>query len=126
VARIEPLADLVTEEILVKVTFDSLPDPLPPIGELAEITVALASLPPAPVVSGASLHHVDGRMGIWLVEDGSLRFAPVKAGTADLEGRVQLLSGAKPGDSAVVYSQRELKAHSRIKIVDRLAGTRGI
>ena len=123
--RIEPLADVVTEEILAKVTFDALPGARPPIGELAEVTVALPSLSPAATAPGASLHQVDGRLGVWLVEDGALRFAPVKAGPIDLDGRVQLLDGVKPGDRAVVYSQRELKAHSRINIVEHLAGTGG-
>ena len=34
--RVEPMADAVTEETLAKVAFDSRPEPLPPIGELAE------------------------------------------------------------------------------------------
>jgi len=46
VLRVEPLADAVTEETLAKVVFDQIPDPLPPIGELAEITITL------PMVSG--------------------------------------------------------------------------
>ena len=50
VLRVEPLADSVTEELLAKVAFATLPDPLPAVGELAEVTVALAALPPAPVV----------------------------------------------------------------------------
>ncbi len=42
VLRVEPLADAVTEEMLAKVVFDQLPEPLPPVGELAEVTVSLA------------------------------------------------------------------------------------
>ena len=45
VLRVEPLADAVTEEMLAKVEFDLIPTPLPPVGELAEVTVALAPLP---------------------------------------------------------------------------------
>ena len=51
VFRLEPLADAVTEETLAKVVFDALPEPLPPVGELAEVTVALSGLPAAPVGS---------------------------------------------------------------------------
>ena len=46
--RVEPRADAITEELLAKVVFATLPDPLPRLGELAEVTVALAPLPAAP------------------------------------------------------------------------------
>lgn len=39
VLRVEPLADAVTEETLAKVVFDKIPDPMPPVGELAEVTI---------------------------------------------------------------------------------------
>ena len=45
VLRVEPVADVVTEEMLAKVVLDSVPTPLPPLGELAEITVTLPALP---------------------------------------------------------------------------------
>jgi len=34
-------SDVVAEEMLAKVTFDNMPEPLPPVGELSEITVDL-------------------------------------------------------------------------------------
>ncbi len=122
VSRIEPHADAVTEEILAKVEFNRHPQTLPPIGELAEVTVALAAQKPMPVVPNASLQRVDGHLGVWVVEDGSLRFAPVKTGATDLEGRVQILQGLSGGERVVVYSHKALNANSRIKIVDRIVG----
>ena len=122
VSRIEPHADTVTEEVLAKVAFNQRPQTLPPIGELAEVTVALAAQKSMPVVPNASVQRVDGRLGVWVVEDGSLRFAPVKTGATDLEGRVQILQGLSGGERVVVYSQKALDAHSRIKIVDRILG----
>ncbi|MHB8834830.1 MAG: efflux RND transporter periplasmic adaptor subunit [Candidatus Methylomirabilia bacterium] len=122
VARVEPLADAVTEEILAKVVFDSLPDPLPPVGEMAEITVSLSALPAAPVVPNAAVKRVDGRLGVWLIKDNDLRFAPVTTGAADLEGRVQILEGLTAGERVVVYSPRALTPRSRIKVVERLPG----
>lgn len=121
VLRVEPLADAVTEETLAKVAFDSLPE-LPPLGELAEVTIELPEIPAAPVVPNASIQRADGRLGVWLVEDGALRFAPVKTGATDLEGRVQILDGIEPGARVVVYSQRALDSRSRVKIVERLPG----
>ncbi len=122
VARVEPLADSVTEESLAKVVFDTLPEPLPPIGELAEVTVALAALPARPVVGNASVRQLNGQTGVLVVEDDRLRFAPVKLGTTDLDGRVQILDGLKAGERVVVYSQKALTADSRFKVVDSLPG----
>ncbi|MDI1246809.1 MAG: efflux RND transporter periplasmic adaptor subunit [Rhodoferax sp.] len=122
VARIEPHADAVTEEVLAKVELTMAPQTLPPIGELAEVTLALVATESKPVVPNASIQRVDGHLGVWLVDDGSLRFVAVKTGTTDLEGRVQILQGLKGGESVVVYSYKALDAGSRIKIVDRIAG----
>ncbi|MBL0210825.1 MAG: efflux RND transporter periplasmic adaptor subunit [Holophagaceae bacterium] len=122
VSRIEPHADAVTEEVLAKVEFNQRPQTLPPIGELAEVTVALAAQKPMPVVPNASVQRVDGHLGVWVVQDGSLRFAPVKTGATDLEGQVQILEGLSGGERVVVYSKKALDSNSRIKIVDRIVG----
>jgi RND family efflux transporter MFP subunit len=122
VARVEPLADAVTEETLAKVVFDSLPAPPPSVGETAEITVALPALSPGPVVPNASVKRVDGRLGVWLIEGNGLRFAPVTTGATDLDGRVQILGGLAAGQRVVVYSPRALTPRSRIKVVERLPG----
>ncbi|MBK6649305.1 MAG: efflux RND transporter periplasmic adaptor subunit [Betaproteobacteria bacterium] len=122
VLRTEPHADAVTEEILAKVAFTQIPQVLPSIGELAEVTVALAAQKSVPVVPNAGVQRVDGRLGVWVVEDGSLRFAPIKTGATDLEGRVQILQGLSEGEKIVVYSFKALDANSRIKVVDRIVG----
>ncbi|WP_286952698.1 MULTISPECIES: efflux RND transporter periplasmic adaptor subunit [Aminobacterium] len=122
VLRVEPLADVVTEEVLAKVVFDQIPDPMPPIGELAEVTITLPTLAAAPVISNAAIHHIDGRLGVWQVIDGDLRFTPVSLGIADLEGRVQVREGLKIGDQVVIYSENPLNEHSRIHIVDHIPG----
>lgn len=124
VLRIEPMADAVTEEVLAKVEFNQLPKVLPPIGELAEVTVALAAHAPMPVVPNASVQRVDGRLGVWLVDAGVLRFAPVRTGASDLDGRVQILDGLNGGEQVVVYSYKALDANSRIKVVDQIIGTK--
>lgn len=123
VLRVEPIADVVTEETLAKVTFDALPQPLPPLGELAEVTVALPAQPTAPVVPNAAIRHINNALGVWLLADGDLHFTPVEAGAADLDGNVQITKGLKAGDRVVVYSEKALTAHSRIHVVKHLAGT---
>jgi RND family efflux transporter MFP subunit len=122
VLRIEPFADAVTEEILAKVVFDQLPVPLPPIGELVEVTVALAKQPSVPVIPNASVQRVDGQLGVWAIEDGDLIFIPIRIGVTDLDGNVQVVEGLKAGQKVVLYSQHALKASSRIKIVKQIPG----
>lgn len=124
VLRVEPLADAITEETMAKVVFDALPSPLPPIGELAEVTVNLPALPAAATVPNASLVRVAGELGVWAIDSKTqkLRFAPVKTGATDLNGNVQIREGLNVGERVVVYSQTPLKARSRIKIVDKLIG----
>jgi RND family efflux transporter MFP subunit len=122
VLRMEPVADAVTEETLAKVVFDVWPESLPPVGELVEVTVALPALPAGPAVPNASLQRVAGKLGVWLFDDNSLQFAPIRLGAIDLEGWVQVLDGLKPGARVVVYSQRMLGAHTRVQRVERLPG----
>ena len=124
VVRIEPVADAVTEEVLAKVRFAKLPEVLPPIGELAEVTVQLAPLAAAAVVPNASVQRVDGRLGVWVVKEGRLSFTPVTLGASDLDGRVQILAGLAGGERVVVYSKKALHPTSRIKVVDRILGGR--
>lgn len=121
VLRLEPKADAVTEETLAKVVFDTLPQPLPPMGELAEVTVFLPPAAAAPVVPNSALHREAGQTGVWAVEGGKLRFTPVTLGAADLEGSVQVRSGLKPGDEVVTHSERTLSARTRIKVVEHIA-----
>lgn len=122
VLRVEPMADAVTEETLAKVTFETLPEAALAIGELAEVTVALPAVEAAAAVPNASIQRVDGKTGVWLIDDGGLRFSEVKVGASDLDGLVQVMNGLNTGDRVVVYSQRALSAKSRVKVVERLPG----
>lgn len=124
VLRVEPLADAVTEETLAKVVFDQLPEPLPPVGELAEVTVALPVLPTAPVIPNAAVQQRNGGLGVWQVKNGDLRFTPVILGAADLDGNVQVREGLQAGDQVIVYSAKSLSARNRITIVDRIPGVK--
>jgi len=119
---VDPLADSVTEETLAKIVFDRIPQPLPPLGELTEATVALPAQAATPVVPNTSIQRIDGRQGVWLIANGGLRFVPVKLGASDLDGHVQVREGLKVGEQIVEYSQRALTAHSRIQIVQRMPG----
>lgn len=122
VLRVEPNADAVTEEMLVKVVFDQIPTPLPPLGELAEVTVDLPVLVPTPVVPDAAVQRQGAAIGVWQIVDSDLVFTPVTLGRTDLDGRVQVLGGLSEGDSVVVYSERALSARNRVHVVERIPG----
>lgn len=120
--RVEPKADAVTEETLAKVTFDNPPAPLPPIGELAEVTVDLPALPATAVVPNAAVQRQGNQAGVWRITDGEPEFIPVKLGRSDLDGRVQVIEGLQVGDRIVVYSEKAIRPHSRIHVVERIPG----
>ena len=122
VLRVEPKADVVTEELLAKVVFDAMPQALPPLGELAEVTVDLPALPAAPTLQNAAVQRQGEQVGVWQIVGGDLRFTPVKLGAFDLDGYVQVREGLKNGDQVVVYSEKALTARSRIHVVDHIAG----
>jgi hypothetical protein len=122
VLRVEPLADAVTEETLAKIVFDKTPEPLPPVGELAEATVQLPTLPAAPLIPNAAIREVNGQRGVWKLEGGGLVFAPVMLGRSDLQGHVQVRQGLSAGDRIIVYSEKALHRGSNIHIVDRIPG----
>ncbi|KAA0892800.1 efflux RND transporter periplasmic adaptor subunit [Pusillimonas sp. ANT_WB101] len=122
VLRVEPKADAVTEEMLAKVVFDAPPEPLPPIGELAEVTVDLPALPATPVIANAAVQRDGDKIGVWRIADGNLHFVPVKLGATDLNGLVQVREGLAVGDQIVLYSEQTLTSRSRFNVVDRISG----
>lgn len=121
VVRVEPESDSVTEEQIAHVAFDLRPQRMS-TGELAEVTVHLPVVTAALLIPNASLRHQGARVGVWLRADGKLRFVPVTTGAQGQNGMVQVKEGLKVGDEVLVYSERDLNAGSRIKIVDSLVG----
>ena len=120
VARVEAVSDSVTEERIALVSFDAVPTSVS-VGELAEVTLVLANTVPAVLLPNASIKRHADQTGVWRVDSDGLSFVPVRVGLASLEGQVQVLDGVKAGDTVVAYSEKELTANSRIKIVDALA-----
>ncbi len=122
VLRVELKADAVTEETLAKVVFEAIPQALPPVGELAEVTVDLPAHVAGPSIPNAAIRRDGDKMGVWQIVDGDLRFTPIKLGPHDLNGWVQVLDGLKVGDQVVSYSEKALTAKHRINIVDHMPG----
>ncbi len=122
VARVELIADSITEERLAQVSFEQIPATLS-VGEIAEITLQLPVISKASVIPNAALRYQGDRTGVWKLVDGGLQFAPVKLGTGDINGSIQVIDGLSIGDNIVVYSEKNLKADSRIKVVTALTGS---
>lgn len=123
VARVEWLADTVTEERIAQVAFDTPPQGTrvaASVGELAEVELQLPPTPSALVLPNASIQRVLGQTGVWRLEDGKPVFAPVRLGTTSLDGQVQILDGLTAGDTVVVYSQKALTSGSRVQVVKGL------
>lgn len=123
VARVEALSDSVTEERMAQIRFDQVPAGLS-VGELAEVTLSLPATTKAVLLPNAAIKHRQAQTGVWVIDAGTLRFAPVRIGQASLDGQVQVLNGVQPGTTVVVHSEKEIVEHSRIAVVDALAGRR--
>ncbi len=119
VARVELLADSVTEERIAQVAFDQTPAGAS-VGEMAEVTLQLPTTAPALLLPNASIQRQQGQAGVWRLKDKTLDFAPVQLGASSLDGKVQVLQGLSKDDSVVVYSEKALKAGARVQVVEAL------
>jgi HlyD family secretion protein len=119
VARVELLADSVTEERIAQVAF-ALPPVAVSVGEMAEVTLQLPSTVSALLLPNASIQRQQGQTGVWRLKAGRPEFVPVQLGASGLDGQVQVLQGLAAGDEVVVYSQKALSAGTRVQVVDAL------
>lgn len=123
VARVEMLADSVTEERIAQVAFQQPPAGVSAgasVGELAEVTLQLPETRPSLLMPSASIQHHQGQAGVWRLEGSKPVFAPVRLGAYSLDGQVQVLDGLKVGDLVVVYSEKTLISGNRVQVVDAL------
>jgi HlyD family secretion protein len=123
VARLDLVADSVTEERIAQVTFTPLPAGArvtAAVGEMAEVTLQLPQTSAALLVPNASIQRQQGQTAVWRLENGKPVSVPVRLGASSLDGQVQVLDGLKAGDTIVVYSQKALPPNARVKVVDAL------
>ena len=113
VVRIELQSDALTEERIVNVAFDPVPNTLY-LGELAEVNIHLPGARDVPTVPRAAVARRDGQEGVWQAVDGRARFRPVQTGMRTAE-RVQIVSGLAEGDSVIVYSAKQLDDGVRVR-----------
>lgn len=123
VVRVEPVSDSVTEERIAFVALEKLPSGLT-VGELAEVTVNTAQGVSLPTLPNAAIKHTIQGTGIWVVRAGKPVFANVAVGETSLDGAVQIRDGLHAGEMVITYSEKELAEGSRIKVVERLVGSK--
>lgn len=123
VAWIEIDSDSVTEERIVQVEFDPLPQVFS-LGELAEVTIVTAYAADVLAVPNAAVHIRGETAGVWRVDGGGIEFVPIRKGATSLDGQVVVLEGLAGGEIVVAHSERELKPDDAVKIVDKLDGGR--
>lgn len=121
VVRMELLSDSITEERMAHVAFNQLPEGLA-VGEMADVTVKLPSIPDVLLIPNASLRLQGTQLGVWIHDNGHLRFNSVKTGSESPNGQVEVLEGLRGGEEVVVYSEQEIKEGSRINVVASLGG----
>jgi HlyD family secretion protein len=121
VQRLELLSDSVTEERIAQIAFDTLPAGIS-LGEMAEVTLKLPAAQAGPVLPNAAIKQRGEQAGVWVLRGGALQFAPVRLGSAGLDGRVQVREGLQAGDEVIVHSENELAPGRRIVVVDAIVG----
>lgn len=120
IARIELNGDSVTEERLISVDFNQIPQPIT-LGELAEITISFPTIASALTIPNAALRKIGVQDGVWQLHENRIKFQPIRIGERAPDGKVQVLSGLAKGDRLIVHSESELHEGDRVRIVDSLA-----
>ncbi|SFN87614.1 HlyD family secretion protein [Formivibrio citricus] len=123
VLRVEPVSDSVTEERIAFIALDKLPAGLT-VGELAEVTLNTAPGEALPTLPNAAIKHTAQGPGVWLLQDGKPVFTRVSLGESSLDGYTQIRAGLNEGAQVIVHREKELSDGARIKVVERLAGSK--
>ncbi|MHC1745990.1 MAG: efflux RND transporter periplasmic adaptor subunit [Negativicutes bacterium] len=115
VTRLEVQGDNVTEERFVNVSFNELPSIIP-LGELAEVTIDLPPVNNALVVPTAAVKRLNKQDGVWIADNGRLRFQPITIGAQTLDGKTQIIAGLSTDDAVVVYNPKPLTDGMKVRV----------
>ncbi len=113
-------ADSLTEERIVDVGFDRIPDNLS-LGMLAHVTIRLPGVEQADWLPAAAIVYRQGKPGVWRIEGDKVHFAPLRIGIRTLDGKVQVLEGLSPQDEVALYPKKPLEEETRIRVDQRNA-----
>ena len=129
VARLELLADAVTEERIAQVAWASPPAGAS-VGELAEVTVQLPTSSKGLLLPNAALQRQAGQSGVWRLNAANRpEWVPVRVVASDLDGRVRgdavAATSGEPaalaeGERVVLHSQKPVQAGMRVQVVEAL------
>ena len=119
VFRVELLSDSVTEERVALVSFAQIPKDVS-VGEVAEVTLALAPVANALLIPNASIQRQGDTMGVWRLINGKPVFTKIRVGVSSLDGDMVVLEGLQLNDQVVVHSQKALTENSRVRVVEAL------
>ena len=117
VARMELIADNLTEERWVDVAFAQIPEGVA-IGTLANVPIHLPVVQQAKWLPAATLQHHERESGVWVVRDNRAHFVVVKTGARTLDGKIQILSGVMADDIVVSYTKKPLNEGQRLKVIN--------
>ena len=142
VARLELLADAVTEERIAQVVFSGASASAAPatassampvgvsVGELAEVTVQLPTSSKGLLLPNAALQRQAGQSGVWRLNAANKpEWVPVRVVASDLDGRVRVdavaATSGEPaalaeGERVVLHSQKPVQAGMRVQVVEAL------
>lgn len=115
VTRLEVQGDNVTEERFVNVSFNELPSIIP-LGELAEVTIDLPPVNNALVVPTAAVKRLNKQDGVWIADNGRLKFQPITIGAQSLDGKTQIIAGLSTDDAVVVYNPKPLTDGMKVRV----------
>jgi HlyD family secretion protein len=120
IARIEPTADSLTEELRAKVRLQpaalATAGLVPSLGELVEVRVALPVVRDGLAIPAQSLRRHGADLGVWLAGENGLGFAPLRLGRQDGAGRVEVLAGLDPGARVLLQPPSHLEALRRYRL----------
>jgi HlyD family secretion protein len=100
VARLGRESDRITEELEVDVAFSRQRKDFR-LGEQADVYIAAASRLRVPSLPSAALVTKDKTRGVWIVENGRLKFKPVSVGIEDRSNFSEILAGLDGSEQIV-------------------------
>lgn len=126
VSRVAPVFDSATRTATMEI---EVPNPgyrLKP-GMYARVQLTVDRRPDALAVPRAAVVDVEGKRGVYLVDDGNVaRFAPVRTGLQDAV-RVEILEGLNEGQRVITTGAMALRNGDRVQLLNagRGGGRRG-
>ncbi len=118
VSRLELIADSLTAERWVDVSFRQIPEDIA-LGSLANVTIHLPAVEAVPWIPAAALHRQGAVTGVWVLQDDRARFRAVDTGVRTLDGKVQVTAGLAEGDEVISFSARPLKEGAKLRAENR-------